>query len=160
MEFVQVQYGSDVDVQQLGSGFPKPTDVRNPLAHSGWNHNLLAKTRGSVLSALKHEVIGSYIEADTTNLIVRSFISRVHRLLCGCSRRSCAGLTTPMMYVGMMFSSFAWHVEDHWLYSINYLHHGEWCVNPAWPLYFRFIAIPFSSPRRAEAVVWGSKLCC
>ncbi|XP_058093821.1 lysine-specific demethylase REF6 [Magnolia sinica] len=34
------------------------------------------------------------------------------------------GVTSPMVYVAMMFSWFAWHVEDHDLHSLNYLHMG------------------------------------
>ncbi|KAL8097898.1 lysine-specific demethylase JMJ705-like [Apium graveolens] len=34
------------------------------------------------------------------------------------------GVTSPMVYLGMLFSWFAWHVEDHDLHSLNYMHMG------------------------------------
>ncbi|KAL9327330.1 hypothetical protein ACSQ67_007975 [Phaseolus vulgaris] len=37
---------------------------------------------------------------------------------------SIPGVTEPMLYIGMLFSMFAWHVEDHYLYSVNYHHCG------------------------------------
>ncbi|GJM92142.1 hypothetical protein PR202_ga08576 [Eleusine coracana subsp. coracana] len=39
-------------------------------------------------------------------------------------REDVPGVTSPMLYVAMMFSWFAWHVEDHDLHSVNYMHSG------------------------------------
>ena len=38
---------------------------------------------------------------------------------CNSLSGSLQGVTDPMLYIGMLFSMFAWHVEDHYLYRFT-----------------------------------------
>ncbi|KAB1222263.1 Lysine-specific demethylase 5B [Morella rubra] len=51
-------------------------------------------------------------------------LSRLPKSILRLLDRAIPGVTEPMLYIGMLFSVFAWHVEDHYLYSINYHHCG------------------------------------
>ncbi|PON85397.1 JmjC- JMjN-domain containing protein [Trema orientale] len=51
-------------------------------------------------------------------------LSRLSKSVLRLLERAIPGVTDPMLYIGMLFSMFAWHVEDHYLYSINYHHCG------------------------------------
>ncbi|XP_022954750.1 lysine-specific demethylase JMJ705-like [Cucurbita moschata] len=51
-------------------------------------------------------------------------VSRAKGSLLKFMKEEIPGVTSPMVYVAMLFSWFAWHVEDHDLHSLNYLHMG------------------------------------
>lgn len=63
---------------------------------------------------------GTLFDARTTQWNIGTLDSLLSRTL------ACAlpGVTTPYLYFGMWRASFAWHVEDMDLYSINYVHFG------------------------------------
>ncbi|XP_055342748.1 lysine-specific demethylase 5A-like [Paramacrobiotus metropolitanus] len=94
-----VEYGADLHRGELGSsGFPTESD--RPYLRDSEKEYIdhpwnLNKLPDNELSILRH---------------ITAQIS---------------GMKTPWMYVGMVFSAFCWHTEDHWSASINYLHMGD-----------------------------------
>lgn len=66
---------------------------------------------------------GSLFTDETTSWNVAHLPSALSRLLPS-SDKGLPGVNTPYLYFGMWRATFAWHVEDMDLFSINYIHFG------------------------------------
>ncbi|CAN0841302.1 Lysine-specific demethylase JMJ17 [Linum grandiflorum] len=98
---VEVMYGSDLDTSVYGSGFPRLNDQRpESVDPKSWDEYCASPWNLNNLPKLK----GSMLQAVHQNI---------------------TGVMVPWLYVGMLFSAFCWHFEDHCFYSMNYLHWGE-----------------------------------
>ncbi|TKW23630.1 hypothetical protein SEVIR_4G303900v4 [Setaria viridis] len=98
---LEVMYGSDLDTSIYGSGFPRLSDL--------------------VPSSVDQETWRKYCSSPWNLNNFPNLPGSVLRTV----RDKIAGVMVPWLYIGMLFSSFCWHVEDHCFYSINYLHWGE-----------------------------------
>ncbi|XP_077454507.1 lysine-specific demethylase 5B-B isoform X2 [Stigmatopora argus] len=97
-EDVTVEYGADIASKEFGSGFPIPNG-KFKIAPADEKYLKCGWNLNNM--AMMNPSVLTHVTAD----------------ICG--------MTLPWLYVGMCFSSFCWHIEDHWSYSINYLHWGE-----------------------------------
>ncbi|XP_028172031.1 lysine-specific demethylase lid isoform X3 [Ostrinia furnacalis] len=96
-EDVTVEYGADLHSMDHGSGFPTKSSAH---LYPGEQQYAECSWNLNNLPVLEGSVLG-HINADIS------------------------GMKVPWLYVGMCFATFCWHNEDHWSYSINYLHWGE-----------------------------------
>uniref|UniRef100_A0A3Q2Y4L1 [histone H3]-trimethyl-L-lysine(4) demethylase n=1 Tax=Hippocampus comes TaxID=109280 RepID=A0A3Q2Y4L1_HIPCM len=97
-EDVTVEYGADIASKEFGSGFPIPNGKFK-------------------VSPADEKYLRCGWNLNNMAMMNPSVLTHVTADICG--------MTLPWLYVGMCFSSFCWHIEDHWSYSINYLHWGE-----------------------------------
>ena len=109
-EEVKVEYGSDLDADVYGSGFARLTP--QPRGEPG------SQSSGDTLTPGDVDVDGTPHAWDFGELVEHP--SNLLRVI----GANIPGLTRPWLYLGMMFAAFCWHVEDHYLCSVNYLHAG------------------------------------
>ncbi|KAM3872069.1 lysine-specific demethylase 5C [Diretmus argenteus] len=97
-EDVTVEYGADIHSKEFGSGFPMDNGKR-------------------LLTEEETEYASSGWNLNVMPVLEQSVLCHINADI--------SGMKVPWLYVGMVFSAFCWHIEDHWSYSINYLHWGE-----------------------------------
>ncbi|KAJ8393997.1 hypothetical protein AAFF_G00055300 [Aldrovandia affinis] len=97
-EDVIVEYGADISSKDVGSGFPLRDGKRRLLLE-------------------EEEYANSGWNLNNMPVLEQSVLTHINADI--------SGMKVPWLYVGMCFSSFCWHIEDHWSYSINFLHWGE-----------------------------------
>ena len=77
-------------------------------------------THGSGFPTIEKNPLNPYAK-DPWNLTVMPFLEdSLFRHIKG----DISGMTVPWLYVGMCFSTFCWHNEDHYAYSANFQHFG------------------------------------
>lgn len=122
---VKVLYGSDLDTGAVGSGFPWARGAGAALdgqAAAEQPHPSRRK-RGGFDNAEEVNDYEEYLyEHDAWNL---NCLPTADGSLLQFLGTQIQGVMVPWLYVGMAFSAFCWHNEDHYLYSINYLHAGS-----------------------------------
>lgn len=96
-EDVMVEYGADLHSMDHGSGFPTLTSKN--------------------LSKEDEVYAKSEWNLNRLPVVPNSILRNIDMDI--------SGMKVPWLYVGMCFSTFCWHTEDHWTPSINYLHWGE-----------------------------------
>jgi len=83
---------------------------------------------GSAFSPMKEKKTGEMVSGGAATVGDTAWnmrgVARANGSLLRFMKEDIPGVTSPMVYVAMMFSWFAWHVEDHDLHSLNYLHFG------------------------------------
>lgn len=91
----EIEYAADVPLKR----YLCPKEINNIIKeNSGKNWNLLSLN-------LQKNSLFQFIKDDPETQI--------------------SGVTIPWFYFGMLYSTFCWHTEDLYLYSMNYLHEGK-----------------------------------
>ena len=142
---LEVEYGNDQDTETYSSGFLK----RACFARVGSRKVGVGGMGGTTLEAQDYAVVGhahrNTVEENPLSVGLKSSVhprfgdSEYYRetgwnlnnmphlpsSLLRLVSEAVGGINVPWLYMGMLFSTFCWHVEDNYLFSINYMHHGE-----------------------------------
>lgn len=126
-EDVVIEYGNDLDTTTYGSGFPRRPDLMDDATKNFNAHAVSSLTPAALCEDMSRP---EYYENCGWNLNNLPFWQGS---LLRYIRAPLNGVNVPWLYMGMLFSTFCWHNEDNFMYSVNYLHSGaakQWYAVP------------------------------
>ena len=112
---IDVDYGNDVDTSEFGSGFPisdRGRSVNSPGYQDGQLNDNLPEPEFGTEEFYKETYWNLNNIPNSKNSVLRHLKVGIN------------GINVPWLYFGCLFSTFCWHNEDNYMYSINYHHRG------------------------------------
>ncbi|KAL7536479.1 hypothetical protein ACHAXR_007190 [Thalassiosira sp. AJA248-18] len=112
---IDVDYGNDVDTSEFGSGFPiseRGRSVNSPGFQTGQSNEEIPEPSFGTEEYYKETFWNLNNIPNSKNSVLRHLKVGIH------------GINVPWLYFGCLFSTFCWHNEDNYMYSINYHHKG------------------------------------
>ncbi|KAJ7228249.1 jumonji superfamily protein [Mycena pura] len=110
-----------VSEYDLETEFWRLVNTQDETVEIEYGADVHSTTHGSAMPTIETHPLDPYSK-DPWNL---NNIPIVSDSLLRFIKSDISGMTLPWTYVGMTFSTFCWHNEDHYTYSINFMHWGE-----------------------------------
>ncbi|KAJ7734042.1 jumonji superfamily protein [Mycena maculata] len=131
-----------VSEYDLETEFWRLVNTQDETVEVEYGADVHSTTHGSAMPTMETHPLNPYSK-DPWNL---NNIPIVSDSLLRFIKSDISGMTVPWTYVGMTFSTFCWHNEDHYTYSINFMHWGE---TKTW------YGVPGSDAEKFEAAIKG-----
>ncbi|ORX58008.1 JmjC-domain-containing protein, partial [Hesseltinella vesiculosa] len=113
-----VKHATDVSEEDCENEFWRLVDDPHVECEVEYGADLHSTQHGSAFPSMERD--NKYVDPWNLNMIPilpQSLFTHI--------KSDISGMMVPWLYVGMCFSAFCWHNEDHYTYSINYMHWGE-----------------------------------
>ncbi|KAF2858581.1 PLU-1-domain-containing protein [Piedraia hortae CBS 480.64] len=119
--FSKLESGESPDENQVEKEFWRLVDELSETTEVEYGADIHSTTHGSGFPTVEKKPRDPYsVHPWNLNMLPLDKDSLFRHI-----KSDISGMTVPWLYVGMVFSTFCWHNEDHFTYSANYQHFGD-----------------------------------
>lgn len=116
----KIRRSTDATENEIEAEFWRLVESIDETVEVEYGADIHSTIHGSGFPTLERNPLDPY-SADPWNL---NILPLQEKSLFRHIKTDISGMTVPWLYVGMIFSTFCWHSEDHNTYSANYHHFG------------------------------------